>query len=90
MRKECNAGREQSGVLGAQFPFPQTEEIRKANNDPRISIQARYKDHSIYLQQVVNVVQELLEQRLLLEEDGQNYIAVARKVKLPVEDTDIQ
>ena len=90
MRKECNAGREQSGVLGAQFPFPRTEEIRKDNNDPRISIQVRYKDRSIYLQQVINVVQELLEQQLLLEEDGRNYIAVAGKVKLLDENTDIQ
>ena len=90
MRKEGNAGQEQSGVLGAQFPFPQTEEIRKDNYDPRISIQARYKDRSIYLQHVINVVQELLEQRLLLEDDGRNYIAVAGKIKLPDENTDIQ
>lgn len=62
---------------GQYIPFRQTKAERLAANDPRLSIEERYKTHEGYVTAVRRVVQQLVSQRLLLPADAQQYIQVA-------------
>ncbi|MVM31336.1 hypothetical protein GO755_14930 [Spirosoma sp. HMF4905] len=59
---------------GQYIPFKTTKAERVATNDPRLSLEERYQTHDGYVQAVTNSVNKLVQQRLLLPEDAQDYI----------------
>jgi len=64
-------------VVGSFIPFAQTIEERSASGDPRLSIEERYPSHADYVDAVRRVATKLLDERLLLSEDVERYIAAA-------------
>ncbi len=79
MRPPGRAGNDQSGVLGGRFSFAATEEERINNGDPRPSIESRYRNHEEYFQRVREAVQNLVNRRLLLDDDAEGYITAAEE-----------
>jgi hypothetical protein len=67
------------GRLGMYLPFPKSKYEREINGDPRLSIEERYKDHKDYVQKVSREVRAMIEERLLLAEDGERIIAEAKR-----------
>jgi len=63
---------------GSTLPFPETESERQQTRDPRPSIAARYRDLDAYLAQIRQAAQELVADRLMLEEDVERCIETAR------------
>ena len=68
-----------AGIVGSTLPFPETEEARTAQEDPRPSIEARYPSREAYLDAVRAAATDLQEQRLFLAEDVERCVAVAGK-----------
>ena len=64
-------------LVGSYFPFAATAEERLANGDPRPSLEERYPGHKHYVEAVTRAVAELQEERLLLAEDAERYVAKA-------------
>ncbi|MEX2450249.1 MAG: alpha/beta hydrolase domain-containing protein [Rhodospirillales bacterium] len=74
---------------GSTIPFPDTPEERKATNDPRRSVQERYKDAQGYVAAIVKAAKQLVADGLILEEDlerierdAQNFASPRHDVKL--------
>ncbi|HWP59094.1 MAG TPA: alpha/beta hydrolase domain-containing protein [Candidatus Acidoferrales bacterium] len=63
---------------GCIIPFARTKAEREAKGDPRLSIEERYRNHEAYVDAVKRAVEELVKERLMLEEDGARYIEAAR------------
>jgi len=57
------------GLAGWTLPFGQTHRDRTAANDPRRSIEERYRTKDIYLEKVMDAAEELVKEGYLLEED---------------------
>jgi hypothetical protein len=55
---------------GSSVPFTTTQANRLAHGDPRLSLEERYHTHDGYVQAVMGAAHKLVEQRLLLSEDG--------------------
>jgi Alpha/beta hydrolase domain len=68
---------------GQRIPFAETKAARLAAGDPRLSLQERYKDHATYVSLVTTAAQSLEQQRLLLDQDVQNYISAADSASVP-------
>jgi hypothetical protein len=68
---------------GQRLPFAATKTARQAAGDPRPSLQERYKDHATYVGLVTAAARQLQDERLLLEEDVQAYIAAAEDAPVP-------
>ncbi|MFT4562062.1 MAG: hypothetical protein ACI9BW_001805 [Gammaproteobacteria bacterium] len=64
-------------IVGSFIPFATTAAERKKTGDPRPSLEERYPTHADYVEAVRAAVSELSEQRLLLNEDVQRYVAGA-------------
>ena len=58
-----------SSMQGSYIPLPRTGAERKQKNDPRRSIDERYKDRIDYVAQVTKAAQSLVGQGYLLAED---------------------
>jgi hypothetical protein len=58
-----------SSMQGSYIPLPRSSAERKRTSDPRQAIDERYHDKDQYLAQVDKAARELIDQRLLLEED---------------------
>ena len=56
-------------LRGAWIPFAKTEAQRVASKDPRLSIEERYTSKEAYLTKVRDVLDRLIEQRLMLVTD---------------------
>ena len=56
-------------LMGGVVRFATTREERVKNNDPRPSVEERYPSASAYVDKVDKFAQELVRQRLMLEED---------------------
>ncbi|MFQ6026443.1 MAG: alpha/beta hydrolase domain-containing protein [Dehalococcoidia bacterium] len=56
-------------LLGSTIPFPATREDREASGDPRLSIEERYTSKDVYLEQIRQAAQGLIDQNYLLVED---------------------
>jgi hypothetical protein len=69
-------------LQGAMVPFAPTEAARKAANDPRPSIAARYADDEAYVAAVRRQAAHEVAERLLLPEDAERSIEAARQGKL--------
>ena len=59
---------------GQHISFATTRAERLASNDPRLSLEERYGTHDEYVQAVAEVARELMQERLLLQNDVQRYI----------------
>jgi hypothetical protein len=58
-----------SSMQGSYIPLPRSSAERKRTGDPRQAIDERYHDKDQYLAQVDKAARELIDQRVLLEED---------------------
>jgi hypothetical protein len=56
---------------GSFIPFAKTKAERTASGDPRLSLEERYPNHDDYVKKVDRAVKKLLQERFLLDEDGQ-------------------
>jgi hypothetical protein len=72
-------GTDLCGLSGSFFPFATTRAERLANNDSRPSLEERYKDHAGFMQAVEQAARGLVKERLMLEEDAQKVIEIAKK-----------
>jgi Alpha/beta hydrolase domain len=64
--------------VGGMVPFARTEEERKANNDPRPSLQARYGSHAGYVEAVRQAAAKAQSQGFLLPADAAALIRAAQ------------
>jgi hypothetical protein len=60
-------------TLGSYMPFARTATERKANGDPRLSIEERYRDESDYRTRLMAQARKLVAERLMLEADAESY-----------------
>jgi hypothetical protein len=70
-------------AAGQAIAFAETAAERLANGDPRPSIEERYPDHATYVNLVTDAAANLENERLLLSEDVQAYIAAAQAAAIP-------
>ncbi|WP_460965279.1 alpha/beta hydrolase domain-containing protein [Spirosoma litoris] len=59
---------------GQFIPFKKTKAERIASNDPRLSVEERYRTHDNYVKAITKSVNELVTQRMLLPDDAKDYI----------------
>jgi phage shock protein A len=65
-------------LLGSYIPFAPTKAARRANADPRLSIEERYRGLDDYLQRISSAAAELIRGRYLLQEDLDDMLTRAR------------
>ena len=68
----------QCAGTGSFIPFASTDADREASGDPRPSFEARYPTHVAYVQAVSEAADELVGQRLLLPDDADTIVELAR------------
>ncbi len=73
---------------GSFWPFALTREERLKNNDPRLSIEERYRDKDEYISMVRKAANDLLEKKFLIPEDANSIIDFAEKLVWPPEQTE--
>jgi hypothetical protein len=66
-----------ASLNGSYLPFAKTADERSASGDPRPSLRERYRSRAHYVRTIALAAQRLVEQRLLLEEDADRYVALA-------------
>lgn len=66
-----------AAVYGSYLPFAKTRQERTDRGDPRPSIEERYGSRARYVRLVALACQRLLEERLILEEDADRFVAQA-------------
>jgi len=71
LRAAGHAENEACSGTGMYLPFAQTKAERLATGDPRPSIEERYPNHGTYVSEVAHAVNNLVRERLLLEEDAE-------------------
>jgi len=64
--------------VGGMIPFARTAAERKANDDPRPSLQERYGSHDGYVERVRAAAARAVEQKFLLPGDAQALIEAAK------------
>ncbi|MDB5723396.1 MAG: hypothetical protein JWQ16_150 [Novosphingobium sp.] len=65
------------GFIGGFIPFARTEADRRAANDPRPSLVARYRDHAGFVAQVRSVTRRQVAEGWLLQDDAERLVAQA-------------
>ncbi|MDH3701742.1 MAG: alpha/beta hydrolase domain-containing protein [Alphaproteobacteria bacterium] len=68
---------------GSTMPFPETPEHRQATGDPRRSIQERYQNLDGYVRAIREAAMTLVEDGLMLEEDVERAVELARGWSAP-------
>lgn len=71
LRRAPFAEDEDCATQGQFIPFPVTQAEREAIGDPRRSIEERYTNYEEYRDRVSGTIDELVEDRLILEEDAE-------------------
>jgi hypothetical protein len=66
-------------LVGTFSPFAKTKKERQASGDPRLSLEERYGDPAGYVAAVKAAADELVNQRLLLQEEADGYVARAQE-----------
>jgi hypothetical protein len=66
------------GLTGSFIPFARTRAERTASGDPRRSLEERYTDRDGLVRAVERATRELVEERFLLQEDADRFVAAAR------------
>lgn len=79
LQRQGLAEDELAGLLGSFIPFVKTEAERKRLRDSRPSLEERYKNFEDYFSRVCREVRAMIEERLLLAEDGERIIAEAKQ-----------
>ena len=74
-----------AGLTGSYLPFPRTADERRRNGDSRLSVEEHYGSAEAYVDAVASAAQSLLQQRLLLPEDADRYVAKAKQEVLVLE-----
>jgi hypothetical protein len=64
-------------VVGSYIAFAATAKERRATGDPRLSLEERYPSHEHYANAVARAAADLQNERLLLAEDVERYLAAA-------------
>ena len=64
---------------GGMVPFAKTRAERMAKNDPRPSLEERYRDHAGYVEAVRKAAANAVAQKFLLPQDADALIAAAEK-----------
>jgi hypothetical protein len=80
VRAEGFSAGELCGLSGSYIPFAATKQERLANNDPRLSLEERYKSAQDYAEKRKRAVDALAQQGFVLPEDAD---ALARSMPLP-------
>jgi hypothetical protein len=70
-------------LTGGFIPFFQTQAQRLAAGDSRLSLQERYPTHAAYVGKVTAAANELVKQRLLLQQDANTIIDQANAAAVP-------
>jgi hypothetical protein len=70
-------------LTGAFIPFFDTKAQRNAAGDPRPSLQERYPTHADYVAKVTAAANQLVKQRLLLQQDSDMIISQANAAAVP-------
>ena len=63
------------------IPFARTAEERRANNDPRPSLQERYGSHDGYVAAVKKAAERAVAESFLLPEDAAALVTVRTRVR---------
>jgi hypothetical protein len=66
-------------LLGSYLVFAKTAEERRATGDPRPSLEERYGGHAAYVEAITRAARQLCAARLLLAEDVDRYIEMAKR-----------
>jgi len=77
LRAAAFAGEDLCDASGQKVDFRETKAERLAAGDPRLSIEERYPTHEKYVSAVTRAVQQLRQERLLLDEDAERFIKAA-------------
>jgi hypothetical protein len=77
LRAAAFAGEDLCDASGQKVDFRKTKAERLAAGDPRLSIEERYPTHEKYVSAVAQAVQQLKQERLLLDEDVERFIKAA-------------
>lgn len=78
LRREGFAAGQQCGGAGSYIPFPATRADRESTSDPRPSVEERYPNHAAYVRAVSDAADALVRDRLLLQGDADEIVALAR------------
>ncbi|MFQ5873003.1 MAG: alpha/beta hydrolase domain-containing protein, partial [Dehalococcoidia bacterium] len=81
-RPKGEAEQAMASIFGSYLPFPKTRQQRQSLGDPRPSVEERYRSRAHYVRLIALAAQELVEQRLLLEEDADRLVDQAMREKL--------
>ena len=68
--------------VGGMVPFAKTAAERKANGDPRLSLEERYRDHDGYVEAVRKATERAVKAQFLLEADAQRLVKEAGESKV--------
>lgn len=82
LRKADNAQGELCSLTGSFVPFAKTRDERNATKDPRPSIEERYPTHAAYVVAVTKSANQLIQERLMLEDDAKWIIESAVKANI--------
>jgi len=74
-------------VIGSTLPFAKTRAQREAGGDPRLSIEERYESVGAYVEAIERAARALVDKRLLLEEDVNLYVEMARQRDIGLSDS---
>ena len=70
-------------LTGGFIPFFKTKAERIAAGDPRLSLAERYPTHAAYVDKVTAAANQLVRQRLLLQQDAELIISQAQAAAVP-------
>jgi hypothetical protein len=76
LRTNGRGAHDQAGIMGSEFPFALSDKERSAS-DPRASLEQRYASREEYIRLVTRAANQLVTERLLLQEDANRYIEIA-------------
>jgi hypothetical protein len=68
--------------VGGMVPFAKTAADRKANGDPRLSLEERYRDHDGYVEAVRKATERAVKERFLLPQDAQKLVQDAMQSRV--------
>jgi hypothetical protein len=78
LRREGYGVGEQCAGTGSFIPFAASASERRSTGDPRLSLAERYPSHEAYVRAVAAAADALVDGRLLLPQDADNIIELAR------------
>jgi len=67
-----------AGLVGSYLPFARTKAERDETGDHRHSLEERYGSKETYVKAIEKVGQDMVQQRLLLQEDADRYVVLAK------------